>query len=302
MEILAEHDWHARRDQHEVKMRGWIEPRLARTSRKEKHPVEDFLFEYYAYRPAKLLRWHPGLGVALQGETARQYLCYKEYHQTAAGITVGVFELSPERIESIRWLRDLLRRMSERPAAFGCFGLHEWAMVYQPGSVRHADWPLRVTFAEIAHVVESLGLRCTHYDAYRFFTPAARPRNKYQPTREGTLTLEQPGCLHANMDLYKWAFKLAPFSSSELVADCFELAARIRTLDMRASPYDLRALGYPPVCVETPEGRAEYESLQREFASLAWPLRNRLTALCEGIIERASALEMARAGALCATP
>jgi hypothetical protein len=301
MEMLAEHDWHARRDQHEVKMRRWIEPRLARASRKEKNPVADFLFEYYAYRPAKLLRWHPGLGVALRGEKARQYLCYKDYQETE-GITVGAFELSPARLESIRWLRDLLRRMSERPAAFGCFGLHEWAMVYQADSVRHAGWPLRVTFAEIAHVVESLLLRCTHYDAYRFFTPTARPLNKYQPTREGSLGLEQPGCLHANMDLYKWAFKLAPFSSSELVADCFELAARVRTLDMRASPYDLRALGYTPVCVETPEGRAEFESLQREFAGLASPLRNRLAALCEDIIERASALETDRASALCATP
>ena len=39
---------------------------------------------------------------------------------------------------------------------------------------------------------------------------------------------EQPGCLHANMDLYKWAFKLAPFAPAELVADCFALARDIR--------------------------------------------------------------------------
>ncbi len=302
MEILAEHDWHARREEHEARVRRWIEPRLARASRNEQHPVEDFLFEYYAYRPAKLLRWHPGIGVALQGETAREYLSHKEYHETHEGIIVGVFEFSPARMESIRWLRDMLRRTSERPASFSCFGLHEWAMVHGADSLRHPDWPLRVTFAEIARVVESLGLRCTHYDAFRFFTSAARPLNKYQPTREATLALEQSGCLHANMDLYKWAFKLAPFSSSELVADCFELASRIRTLDMRASPYDLTALGYPPLRVEDPEGRAEYEALQREFARLASPLRDRLRTVCERIIERVSAYQTDRAGAVGALP
>ena len=46
------------------------------------------------------------------------------------------------------------------------------------------------------------------------------------------------------MDLYKWAYKLSPATPGELVADCFELAADIRELDMRASPYDLRDHGY----------------------------------------------------------
>jgi hypothetical protein len=36
----------------------------------------------------------------------------------------------------------------------------------------------------------------------------------------------------------------------------FRLARDVRELDMRASPYDLADLGYPPVRIETPEGRA----------------------------------------------
>lgn len=48
-----------------------------------------------------------------------------------------------------------------------------------------------------------------------------------------------------NRDLYKWAYKLSPLVPSELVADCFALARKIRTLDVRASPYDLADLGYP---------------------------------------------------------
>jgi hypothetical protein len=78
------------------------------------------------------------------------------------------------------------------------------------------------------------------------------------------------------MDLYKWAYKLSPWVPAELVVDCFELARRIRELDMRASPYDLRSLGYEPVPVETAEGRATYQALQRGFAAEAAALRGRL--------------------------
>lgn len=287
MEVISEDDWHARREGHQARVRRWVEPRLARASRHERHPVEDFLFEYYAYRPAKLLQWHPGIGIALRGESARQYLCHREYVDGPTGITADALRLSSRRIDSIRWFRQLLRRTSERSGFFGCFGLHEWAIVYGVETIRHAGWPLRLTAREIADLVESLGPRCTHYDAFRFFSPAARPLNKHQPTRATTTALEQAGCLHANMDLYKWAFKLAPFTASELVADCFELARRVRALDMRASPYDFTSLGYTPVRIETPEGRAEFEALQREFAVCAAPLRERLVEVCEQVIEEA---------------
>ncbi len=60
------------------------------------------------------------------------------------------------------------------------------------------------------------------------------------------------------------------------MAECFELAGQIRTLDMRASPYDLAALGYSPVKVETPPGRVEYAAAQRGFAEQAARLRTRL--------------------------
>jgi hypothetical protein len=291
---LMEVDWHERRAKHEARVRGWIAPRLERAARHERDPVEDFLFEYYSYRPAKLLRWHPGIGVELRGETAREYLSCKDYYETPQGVAVGVSQLSMARIQSIGWIGNMLRRTAGRTGVFSCFGLHEWAMVYEAESVRHGTWPLRVTAAEIAGVVESLRIRCTHYDAFRFFTSPARPLNKYQLTRETTSALEQPGCLHTNMDLYKWAFKLAPFTPSDLVADCFELASRIRVLDMRASPYDLTSLGYSPICIETPEGRAEYESLQRDFARVAGPLRQRLQVACETIIENWTTHESAR--------
>lgn len=286
IEILAEADWLARRRAHERRVRAWTDPHQARQACGEKHPVEDFLFEYYRYRPSWLRRWHPGPEVVLLGAAARDYLRWPEYHETDGGIALNVAAFDPQRRDTLGWLRGLLRATAERAPSFGCFGLHEWAMVYRlpPGEVRHAAWPLRFPPDEIARVVESAVIRCTHFDAFRFFTPAARPLNRLQPERATTAQFEQRGCLHANMDLYKWAFKLAPFTPSELVADCFALARDIREVDMRASPYDLRALGYAPIAIETPEGRAEYEQHQRAFAERSQPLRARLIALCERLL------------------
>jgi hypothetical protein len=159
-------------------------------------------------------------------------------------------------------------------------------MVYQSRETRYPSQPLRLAPDEIAALVDSLPVRCSHYDAFRFFTPAARPLNRLQPTRDSSIQLEQPACLHANMDLYKWAFKLAPWCPSSLIADTFELARDIRELDMRASPYDLASQGYTPVAIETPEGRAEYERGQKDFAERARPLRRRLIDLCESLIAR----------------
>ena len=87
------------------------------------------------------------------------------------------------------------------------------------------------------------------------------------------------------MDLYKWATKLMPFTPSSLLLDCFELARDIRTLDMRASPYDFAALGYSPVAIETPAGKAEYAAAQRTFADRARPLRQQLTTLCDELLQ-----------------
>jgi hypothetical protein len=159
-------------------------------------------------------------------------------------------------------------------------------MVYrQPAEeIRHSSWPLRLGADGVAAGVEAAPLRCTHYDAFRFFTPPARAFNRLQPTRADTAQHEQRGCLHANMDLYKWSFKLAPFTPSELIADCFELARDIREVDMRASPYDLSALGFSPIKVETAAGRADYERQQRLFATRGEPLRARLIALCDRLL------------------
>ncbi len=127
-------------------------------------------------------------------------------------------------------------------------------------------------------MVEASQLKCTHFDAYRFFTDAAAPRNAHTPTRDSQPQLEQPGCLHATMDLYKWATKLGPLIPGELWLDCFELACDVRRLDMEASPYDLREWGFEPVRIETPAGRAEYVARQKGLMERGQGLRKRLLA------------------------
>jgi hypothetical protein len=293
-QVLPEADWLERRRTHEARVAVWTDPHQARTSRGEKHPVYDFLFEYYRFRPSWLKRWHPGPDVVLQGEAARDYLRWPEYHEVdggtgperVEGVALNPAAVEPRRRESLAWLANLLRLTAERPPQFACFGLHEWAMVYRqtPAEVRHNAWPLRFPPEEVARIVEAQPVRCSHYDAFRFFTEPARPLNRLQPTRAETPLFEQRGCLHANMDLYKWAFKFAPFTPSELVADCFALARDIRELDMRASPYDLARLGFAPVRIETPEGRTDYERYQRDFAERSQPLRARLLAVAERLL------------------
>jgi hypothetical protein len=273
---LTRDQWERRRSAHAARVRPWVEDRLHRAARGEKHPVYDFLFEYYAFRPAHLRRWSPGVGVFLEDASPDATDWPRHFRQGDRGVSVPADSFPPLRVRYLEWAIRYSENVAARPPAFGCYGLHEWAMVYRTDAIRHSRVPLRVTPDEIAGVVESQGLRCTHFDAYRFFSPAARPRNRLVLTRADTSRHDQPGCIHANMDLYKLAYTIAPYSSSELIADAFLFAIAAREIDMRASPYDLRSSGFSPIVVETKAGRDEYSHEQQQLASKADVLRIRV--------------------------
>lgn len=275
-------DWKPLQAAHVQRVDALLAGHLDRRRRGEKHPVEDFLFTYYPTRPKQLRLWHPGPGISLRGAT--QYEGKRGYLYSEGAARLDPAEIS-RRADSIGWIRKLLSATAGRQPQFGCFGLHEWAMVYRTEEIRHDAWPLRLGSEGTDRVVESHKIACSHFDAFRFFTEPARPLNILQPTRETQPLLEQGGCLHANMDLYKWAGKLMPFAPSTLLLDCFELARDIRTLDMRASPYDFTALGYDPITIETPAGKAQYAAAQRAFADRARPLRLQLVELCEELLQ-----------------
>lgn len=241
----------------------------------------DFLFTYYSHRPHRLERWHPGVGVVLRG--GGEYLAQPGYVAESAGVRLDPGAI-PRLATTAAFVAALLTATSARTPRLNCFGLHEWAMVYRSPAPRHDAVPLRLGSAGTDAVVDALPVHCTHHDAFRFFTPAARPLNAVTPGRDDQAEHEQPGCLHAAMDLYKWSYKLSPATPGELMADCFELAADVRELDMRASPYDLADLGYEPVRIETPAGRAAYVRAQAGFAERAAPLRDRLLAVCTELL------------------
>lgn len=315
LRVLPESEWRARAAIHRERVDTLVGPYLRRRAAGAPHPVIDFLFTYYGHKPAQLRRWHPGHGIALAD--AAEYDGMRGYHRIPLSEvekesgTRSAEEPDPTRIDAIEATRpggtvvttdptfllkrrntiefvaQLLRATAARPTRLSCFGLHEWAMVYRTDAVRHRTVPLRLGADGTNAVVESMSLRCTHFDAYRFFTPEAVGRNAHPLSRETQIDTEQPGCLHANMDLYKWAFKMTPLISSDLVLDCFESAMHARELDMRASPYDLTDYGYEPICIETPAGRAEYVRQQSEIAERSRILRARLLTMCETLLAQA---------------
>jgi hypothetical protein len=291
LSLLAADDCRAREAAHVQRVRRYADPYLARRSAGRKHPVEDFLFTYYTQKPGQLLRWHPGAGVVLTGGPAATRSGWKHYRTLDDGelasvglparteaVTFDRRAFLTDRREAVTFAQIILRGTAARPAQFGCFGLHEWAMVYRQDKfdLRHEYLQLRLGPDGTDRVVEENRIRCSHFDAFRFYTPDAIPLNELAPSRENQRDMEQPGCLHANMDLYKWAYKLLPALPSELVMDCFELSWRIRAMDMQASPYDLAEWGYPAIRIETADGKATYVEHQRAFAAEAAALRDRL--------------------------
>lgn len=316
MQVLSRSNWEKLAHTHVATVGPWLKAFLDRRVRRQPHPVYDFLFVYYSYSPTKLQQWHPGIGfsledAALDDNTALEIPqanrvsgnrqdrvrfsreAYSRFeHDREHGSGYHSIFCDPEKIsvsqrERMEWSRDMLTRTANRPGNFGCFGLHEWAMVYGGREVRHQHMaPLRLKQSEIDRVVRGLPIACSHYDAFRFFADDARPLNVIQPNAADRADFEQPACIHANMDLYKWAFKAMPWVGTDLLMKCFYLARDAREIDMRASPYDLAAFGIDdPICIETEVGRTAYRDHQRELADRAKPLRqsliNRLAAILD---------------------
>ena len=225
------------------------------------------------------MTWHPGINTTLQATATdiADFPATSYEFVSGANEHTGVIQISNEWLaknkETALALKDFLAKTHNRELRSGCFGLHEWAMVLGSDEVRHEKWQLRLSQDEIKATIDEVGLRCTHFDAFRFFTPVAVPLNPLQLTRIDQNEVEQPGCLHANMDLYKHAQRYAPIFGSELVRQTFQLAKDIRSVDMQVAPYDLAQLGVIPIKVETQSGRDEFARNQVEFGKRAQALR-----------------------------
>ncbi|MET9329563.1 3-methyladenine DNA glycosylase [Tsukamurella sp. NPDC003166] len=291
--VLTDAQWQPLAAGHRARLEPFVDAHRRRAARGEKHPVWDFLFTYYGHRPAHLLRWHPGLGTELDGPLAAEEFGGIRGYQVSGTLVTQDPAVLAKRSGTAAYVARLLEATASRAPVFGCFGLHEWAMVFREADQARHPVPLRLGPDGTDEVVRAGSLRCTHYDAFRFFTPDAVPRNATELTRETQVASEQPGCLHAGMDLYKWAFKLTPGAPSDLVADSFDLARDARELDMRASPYDLADHGFSPIAIETSEGRREYVRQQVALAERAGPIRDRLL----GVVRAWPAADMSASSA-----
>lgn len=277
-------EWKSIEAEHQKNVSVLIDDYLDKRSRGIKQPVMDFLFEYYPFRPSWLKKWSPGIGIALEFENAEDLPPLKAWQQVEELAYLTADSIPEKRRISFQWILHLLKSTRDRRPAFGCFGMHEWAMVYKSEEIRHGQVPLRMEDSELAQFVESRPLVCTHFDAFRFFTPDAAPLNKHQLSRETFADMEQPGCIHSNMDLYKWAFKGFPWISSDAVFAAFELANEARTVDMKASPYDLREHGLEPIKIETENGRKEYLEAQQTIFEKGIPVRDQMIEEYESIL------------------
>ncbi len=274
--VMSRQEWSEAAGFHADEVGRLVDGYLAKKSNQRSEPVIDFLFTYYSFRPAWLKRWSPGHSVLLKDAAGNDHFRHRDFTHSGNDLFLDPTQFPDKRLNALNWTVSLLEAVDKRPPFFGCTGLHEWAMVYKAGEVRHERWPLRVSDEVLEHTLTSLPVQCSHFDAFRFFTDEARPLNLMQPSRDTMLQNEQPGCLHTNMDLYKWAFKLYPWVSGELLLETFLLAREARIMDMKASPYDLAELGYEPIPIETETGRVEYKKQQALIWKKASVLRKRL--------------------------
>ncbi len=291
---ISYNEWSEKASKQLARAKQWTTPIRQRRASGKIHPIFDFLFTYYTFSCAQLEYWHPGKSILLEGAKLSHNFGEKSYSTCSGGSYLDYTKFNTKARYRAKWCLDLCRAIENRLPKFGCFGLHEWAMVYNggpEGRPRHEGvLPLRLSQSETNAVVEKHPIRCSHFDAFRFFTPSAMPLNQLQPTLETRPENEQAGCLHSNMDLYKWTAKAMPWVGSDLLWDTFIYAVRCRELDMKASPYDCTSLGYTPIEIENETGRAIYKAEQKQLSEDSKALRSRLIKGLETLLLRSEKL------------
>ncbi len=175
------------------------------------------------------------------------------------GVMIDPAALPMHRRQFVEWLRDLLTTMQTRPPVLRLLwnarvgdGIPTDAGTGAPQCVAAAFSSGRTgahcrAGADLLHAFRRVSF--FHRSGPAVEPAPARPRDG-RATRAGRL----PACEYGSLQMVlQTRRRLRP---AELIADCFELARDIRETDMRASPYDLRALGFTPIAIETPSKAA----------------------------------------------
>ena len=119
--LMTRPEWQEVMSQHHSVVEPWVRPRLTRRSHGLKHPVDDFLFEYYPISPNKLMTWHPGYGTYLEATAddleVFPHVIY-EFRNNLIQLRQSWIE---QRIEQIHATQNFLTVTSQRPTRTGCF-------------------------------------------------------------------------------------------------------------------------------------------------------------------------------------
>lgn len=156
--VVKREIWLEARARHQELLHPWCIARQKRASLGIPHPVYDFLFDYYSYRPAHLLRWSPGADIAIDitgGDGAD--LDWKDELSPIVGeesesVAINSEGFPAHRRTYLEWAIKYLIATKNRPSVFSCFGLHEWAMLFKSKQTRHTNLPLRLPLWEINRV------------------------------------------------------------------------------------------------------------------------------------------------------
>src|SRR5690348_16801548 len=138
-DVLQREEWTAREAAHQERVDRATAAHRERRQSGRAHPVEDFLFTYYPFKPAQLRRWHPGPGVLLADAPDLPRAGWRFYCERDGGSVLDIAAYLEARGDVVDRVHRLVSATAGRPAQLGCFGLHEWAMVYRlsEDQVRH---------------------------------------------------------------------------------------------------------------------------------------------------------------------
>jgi len=120
---LSRSAWLAARAAHQARIDQLLGGHTTRRSHGIPHPVVDFLFKYYSFRPAKLRRWSPPTNTLLL-DTAPDETDHPASFQ-AVGTHCQMVPPPTSRAAFIEWAFHYLQAISLREPLFHCHGLHE---------------------------------------------------------------------------------------------------------------------------------------------------------------------------------
>lgn len=146
---LAASSWRPAAEAHERRVLSLLGGSLLHDPR---HPIFNFLFEYYSFDRKLLLRWSPGPGVGLEGTGHHEPRVWQGRGWRSLpfdGTRLGFIDpsLAKSSVRSpMRRMVSVLRKSEGRAPHLNCYGLHEWAMlcarrpptsILQPPSHQH---------------------------------------------------------------------------------------------------------------------------------------------------------------------